>query len=117
MSAMEHTANSSASAPGLVQIKRGAVTEITYWAWHLKVAFRPEHERGTKLSFADGMQLTTSASVDEVLTATAIAMGAYEAVERAGKARSAFDSQDGASRTNDVAELPTRSSLDTFAGS
>ena len=82
---MSHTASASLQAPGIVQIKRDSTTEIAFWAWHLKVAFRPEHERHTKLSFADGMSLTTTAPVDEVLTAVAIAMNAYEAVDRAAK--------------------------------
>ena len=82
---MSHTASASLQAPGMVQIKRDSTTEIAFWAWHLKVASRQEFKRTTQLNFADGMSLITTAPVDEVLTAVAIAMNAYEAVDRAVK--------------------------------
>jgi hypothetical protein len=103
-----HTASASSAAPGYVLIKRGSVTEISFWAWALKICYRPEHERRVKLVFRNGSWLPTDAGVDEVMSATASAMGIYAALERRDQAVGdrVYDSQDRIGSQDSAGQVP-----------
>jgi hypothetical protein len=89
-----------------VVIKRSSVPEISFWAWTLKICYRPEHESGTKLVFNNGSWLSCDCSVDEVMVAVGLAMGIYTAIERQDQADAelVYDSPNriGSRHTTDV---------------
>jgi hypothetical protein len=99
-----------------VVIKRGSVPEISFWAWNLKIAFRPEHEARTKLVFKTGMWLPTSASVDEVMTAVGLAMGIYTALERQDQAVGdrVYDSENRIGSRDTAGQVPNAGFPDAY---
>ena len=108
MSEQTDTANASTACPGYCEIKARGTTQISFWSWNLKIAYRPSHESGTRLVFTNGMWLPTTASVSDVMVAVGAAQQIYTAIERQDQAvgERVFDSESRIGSRDTAGQIP-----------
>ena len=95
---MKHNVSPSSTVPGYVVVTYAGVIITGFWAWHLKVCYRPENESGARLVFKDTWHLTTSANPGEVMSAVGAAMAAWNAIKSQVASDQSRDTHDSLSR-------------------